>query len=141
MAESGYAWGIYPGNEVNTIPYGWDGDMKPSGTDIDGWEIKEAGTQANWTSSLGDLSMSSGDEYVSPVINRGSTAVKHFSIDLNDVSSPGVGIALQYRGSADTFNQDATNATLPWEDYPVGGENKSWQYVQIKAKCITFLEM
>lgn len=141
MADAGYSWGIYPGNPTSTIPYGWDGDRKPSGVDVNPWKRVGTTTDADFSESLGDLRFLEGtyNEFVSPVMNKGNTDSYKIVLVKDETISDGFGIALQYRGQAASFEIDA--ASPAWEDYPVGGAYKTWQYIQIKTKLIEFLEL
>lgn len=138
MAEDGKCWGANPNpvDVTNIEEYGWDGSDVGHGT-TDGWEERDTGNPADWSSALGELRMSIGDEAVSPVINKGDQNVKHLSITITGA----IATSVQWRGRSTSFNQDDSNAVLAWEDYPTGGANKNWQYIQVKVKSLTIMQI
>jgi hypothetical protein len=142
MADAGYAWGIYPGNEIGTIPYGWDGQRQPTGDHLGyGWVIANTESLSRFNDPLGDLQFLENDEFCSDVVDSGSTSSRRFVIVSDKTCDDGTGLAIQYRGRGTIFTIDAPSAgNLIWEDYPVDGEYKTWRYFQIKVKQITFLE-
>lgn len=139
MAEEGFSWGILP-NLVDTTTiaeYGWDGSDQGHGS-IDPWMTEDSTTvTASWSSALGDLQLSIGDSFVSPVMDRGVTSTK--SMDLVYDSTGVELLVVKWRGSAVLFSQH--HASPSWENYNGNALNKSWRYVQLLVRCIERIQI
>ena len=95
------------------------------------WKLKESATEARNTGDDGNLLVATSEEFVSDVIDFGSSEIRYLQIDTTD--SKGTG-GIEWRGSDDTaFNQDDNEDSVAWESYSRG--NKTWRYIQIKVSC------
>ena len=138
MAQGGWSWGT-TGAPAPIKEYGWDGSDLGAGDTSDYWKVAGHATNyARYDSADGDLIMQLDDEFVSGVMDKGTGDLVFLQIEIS--SSGSELISIKWRGHATTsFNQH--DASPAWEDYPAGGANKTWRYIQVKAKCIEKIEI
>jgi len=125
MALEGYSWGIATNPEPNITEYDWDAPSP-------GWLIKETTNPARYSTPWGDLQMLIDEEFVSPVMDKGDATSQFIWVTMNKTYARP--IELQWRGQATDFNEEAVSPA--WENYPSGGANKDWRYIQIKVQCL-----
>jgi len=86
------------------------------------------------------MQLFSGEQAVSPVKDLANTDTKNISLTWNEYVYPPVNpgdFSLQWRGRNTIFTQSSNETDGPvWEEYPEGGGNKTWRYVQIKVTAL-----
>jgi len=113
--------------------WGYETPVGNEGLPWDGWKFKESAVAARYDLSYGVLQIRSGEEFVSTVVDFGSSSERYL-ITAYDTYDTGTGTGtIQWRGhDSVSFNQEDDEIDGPvWEAY--SASNKTWRYAQLKV--------